>query len=68
MGLLDQHDVLWDERAQSLTLIGVGNDPTSPTQTKQCAVTKPRSIMAYFDEWVRLGKRHSIHARLSKVG
>jgi hypothetical protein len=56
MSPLDPHDVLWDERTQSLTLVGVGSDPTKSTQVKQCAVTKPRSIMAYYDEWVRWGK------------
>ena len=49
-------DALWDERNLSLTFIGVPNDPTGPTKVQQCTVTKPRSIMVYYDEWARRGK------------
>jgi hypothetical protein len=52
----DPHDALWDERTRSLTFVGVPRDPTRPATVKQCAVTKPRSIMVYYDDWARWGK------------
>jgi hypothetical protein len=55
-GPSDQHDALWDERSRSLTLIGVAGNPTRPTKVQECTVTKPRSIMEGYEEWVRWGK------------
>ena len=55
-GPSDLHDVLWNERTRSLTLVGARGDPTRPTMIRQCAVTKPRSIMVYYDEWARWAK------------
>jgi len=55
-GLSDPHDALWDERSRSLTLIGIAGDSSRPTKVQECTVTEPRSIMEYYEEWVRWGK------------
>ena len=48
-----QFDLLWDERSRSLTWIGISNDPTRPTKTQECVVTKARSIMEYYEQLSR---------------
>jgi hypothetical protein len=52
-GPSEQYDLLWDERSQSLTWIGIANDPTRPTKVQECIATKPRSIMEIYAELSR---------------
>ena len=54
MGPSDPHNGLWNERNRSLALLS-GNPARHPV-VKQCSVTKPRSIMVFYDEWARSGK------------
>jgi hypothetical protein len=49
----EQYDLLWDERSRSLTSIGIPNDPTRPTKTRECIVTKARSILELYRELAR---------------
>lgn len=52
-GRPDQFDLVWDERKRLLTWIGVAGNPSRPTKTHECAVTKPRSIMESYPNLVR---------------
>jgi hypothetical protein len=45
---VDHYDLLWDEQSRALTWIGIPNNPTRPTKTQECTVTKVRSIMEFY--------------------
>lgn len=55
-GMGRSHDARWDERSQSLTFIDFPDDPARSPRMKRCTVTKPRSILEAYKEWVRSGK------------
>ena len=44
----EKFDSVWDEQSGVMTVIGIPNNPTRPTKTSECTVTKARSVMELY--------------------
>jgi hypothetical protein len=53
IGSRDRYNLIWHEKAQILTILGVPPDRTRVTQTEECTPIKARSVMELYDRMQR---------------